>query len=124
MTAKIDFAFQRIPIPERQAKPRRRGLTMMMDWGLPLLLQNDCLEAQGLYVDKAKIVAGISRIMPAEYLKKKLAAYEAQGVFTFPGGLFTELSIAQGNYEAFLDEVKEAGFSGIEVSMALLPIFL
>lgn len=95
---------------------------MMIDWGLPLGLQRDCLEAQGLCVDEAKIAASIPRVMPQTYLKKKIDAYKAEGIFTFPGGLFTELAIAQGNYEVFLNEAKEAGFSGIEVSDNLLKI--
>ncbi len=41
------FAFSQIPIPERQEKPRSMGLTMMIDWGLPLGLQKDCLATHG-----------------------------------------------------------------------------
>jgi len=122
MNQKTTFAFRGIPIPERETKPRNRGLTMMIDWGLPLGIQNDCLEAQALYIDEAKIAAGIPRVMPADYLKKKIDAYKAEGIFTFPGGLFTELAIAQGNYEAFLNHVREVGFSGIEVSDNLIQI--
>lgn len=122
MTKGYDFEFPHIPVPERQGKPRDRGLTMMIDWGMPLGIQKDCLEAQALYIDEAKIAAGIPRIMPANYLKKKITAYKAEGIFTFPGGLFTELAIAQGNYEPFLDDAKEAGFSGIEVSDNLIQI--
>jgi len=117
-----EFLFPNIPIPERQSKPRKRGLTMMIDWGLPLGLQKDCLEAQGLYVDEAKIAASIPRVMPRSYLKKKIDAYKADGIFAFPGGLFTELALAQGNYDLFLKDAKEAGFSGIEVSDNLLKI--
>jgi phosphosulfolactate synthase len=95
---------------------------MMIDWGLPLGLQKDCLEAQGLYVDEAKIAASIPRVMPRSYLKKKIDAYKADGIFAFPGGLFTELALAQGNYELFLKDAKEAGFSGVEVSDNLLKI--
>ena len=95
---------------------------MMIDWGIPLGLQKDCLEGQGLYVDEAKIAGSIHRVMPADYLKKKIAAYQKEDIFTFPGGLFTELAIAQGNYEAFLEEVKTVGFSGIEVSDNLIQI--
>lgn len=116
------FAFENIPVPERQKKPRDRGLTMMIDWGLPLGLQKDCLEAQGIYVDEAKIAGSIPRIMPSDYLRRKIEAYREEEVFAFPGGLFTELAIAQGNYESFLQEAKEAGFSGIEVSDNLLQI--
>jgi phosphosulfolactate synthase len=122
MNQKTTFAFQGIPIPERAAKPRNQGLTMMIDWGLPLAIQKDCIEAQSLYIDEAKIAAGIPRIIPVDHLKRKIDAYKAEGIFTFPGGLFTELAIAQGNYEAFLNDAKEVGFSGIEVSDNLIQI--
>ncbi|MBW1803997.1 MAG: phosphosulfolactate synthase, partial [Deltaproteobacteria bacterium] len=45
-----------------------------------------------------------------------------QEIFTFPGGLFAELAIAQGTYEAFLEEASKVGFSGIEVSDNLIQI--
>ena len=122
MTTKSEFAFSSIPIPEREEKPRKKGLTMMIDWGIPLGHQKDCLEGQGLYVDEAKIAGSIHRVMPADYLKKKIAAYQAEDIFTFPCGLFTELAIAQGNYERFLEEVKTTGFSCIEVSDNLIQI--
>ena len=117
-----EFLFPNIPVPERPSKPRKKGLTMMIDWGLPLGLQKDCVEAQGMYVDEAKIAASIPRVMPESYLTRKIDAYKAEGIFTFPGGLFTELAIAQGNYEIFLKDAKDAGFSGIEVSDNLLKI--
>ncbi|MFC1579651.1 phosphosulfolactate synthase [Thermodesulfobacteriota bacterium] len=122
MTTKPEFAFSSIPIPRRDEKPREKGLTMMIDWGLPLQHQKDCLEGQGLYVDEAKIAGSIHRVMPLEYLKKKIQAYQKEGIFTFPGGLFTELAIAQGNYEVFLEEIRTTGFSGIEVSDNLIQI--
>jgi len=122
MNLTCECAFSAIPVPERASKPRQKGLTMMIDWGLPLGFQKDCLQSHGTYVDEAKIAAGIPRVMEKSYLKQKIAAYEKQGIMTFPGGLFTELAIAQGNYERFLDEARGAGFSGIEVSDNLLRI--
>lgn len=116
------FAFDRIPIPNRQEKPRTQGLTMMIDWGLPLGLQKDCIESQGIYIDEAKIAAGIPRIMPANLLEKKIGAYTSNHIPSFPGGLFTELAIAQGNYEKFLEEAERIGFSAIEVSDNLLAL--
>jgi len=117
-----NFAFCSIPIPGRQSKPRSRGLTMMIDWGLPLGLQKDCLDNYALYVDEAKIAAGIPRVMPAERLKEKLAAYNIHSIPCFPGGLFAELAIAQGNYDKFLAEAQAAGFTAIEVSDNLLTL--
>jgi len=118
------YAFDTIPIPDRPDKPRTTGLSMMIDWGLPLGHQEDCLASQGLYVDEAKIAAGIPRVMPVELLKKKISAYAAHGIPCFPGGLFTELAIAQGNYDQFLEEAKRLGFGAIEVSDNLLQLSL
>jgi phosphosulfolactate synthase len=73
-------------------------------------------------VDEAKIAAGIPRIMPADTLRQKIDIYSREGIFTFPGGLFTELALAQGNFEVFLDQAAAAGFKGIEVSDNLLRI--
>lgn len=117
-----EFAFSSIPIPDRQPKPRSRGLTMMIDWGLPLGLQNECLEHHGLYVDEAKIAAGIPRVMPAQRLREKLAAYGNHGIPCFPGGLFAELAIAQGNYDTFLAEARATGFAAVEVSDNLIAM--
>jgi phosphosulfolactate synthase len=82
----------------------------------------DCLEAAGAFIDEAKIAAGIGRLMSLQYLKKKITVYNAEGILTFPGGLFAELAIAQGNFEVFLDGAREAGFSAIEISDNLLRI--
>ena len=71
MPEDVNYPFSQIPIPERQSKPRSKGLTMMIDWGLPPGLQRDCIETQGLYVDDAKIAAGIPRVMPSDLLKKR-----------------------------------------------------
>ncbi len=122
MPEDLKFLFSQIPIPERQSKPRSQGLTMMIDWGLPLGLQRDCIETNGFYVDEAKIAAGIPRVMPADLLKKKIELYRNHQIPCFPGGLFTELAIAQGNYEQFLEEALKAGFRAIEVSDNLLTL--
>lgn len=118
------FAFTQVPVPERPEKPRTNGLTMMIDWGLPLKLQEDCLAAQGIYVDEAKIAGSIPRMMPEAYLQSKIDLYIDHGCLTFPGGVFAELALAQGTYEAFLAEAKRLGFSAIEVSDNLLDISL
>ena len=80
---------------------------MMIDWGLPLGLQEDCLDIYGLYVDEAKIAPGIPRVMPEDTLRKKIAVYSNHKTPCFPGGAFTELAIAQGNYDQFLEEAKK-----------------
>lgn len=118
----ITTAFNDFPVPERQAKPRIRGLAMMIDWGMGLQRQTDTVESAGEYIDFAKIAAGIARFMPAKLLRAKLDQYRAHGISTSPGGLFAELALKMGRYEKFVDDVVATGFSGIEVSDNLLRL--
>jgi phosphosulfolactate synthase len=118
----IKTAFEDFAIPERQAKPRTRGLAMMIDWGMGLARQTDTVESAGEYIDFAKIAAGIARFMPADLLQKKLAQYAAHGISTSPGGLFAELALKTERYEKFVDDVVATGFTGIEVSDNLLKL--
>ena len=115
-----DHAFASIPIPGRQAKPRTRGLNMMIDWGMGLARQADTLESAGAYIDNAKIAASIPRVMPREILERKLALYKAHGIAPMIGGLFVELAYMQGNYPALLDDARAAGFGALEVSDNLI----
>lgn len=116
------FAFDQIPTPDRTKKPRRTGITMMIDWGIPLSQQRDIIANQSHLVDKAKIAAGIPRVMPRDLLRQKLAAYKAANISTANGGLFTELTLAQGTYDKLLSEMAEIGFSSVEVSENLQPL--
>jgi phosphosulfolactate synthase len=116
MNAVREVGFQGIAVPQRQQKPRSRGLTMMIDWGMPLGQQEDVLACSGDLIDKAKIAAGIPRVMPRDLLMAKLAAYREAGISTANGGMFTELALKQGSYDVLLQELVETGFDAVEVS--------
>lgn len=115
-------AFATIAVPDRQDKPRSRGVTMMIDWGIPLQQQIDIINAQGHLVDKAKIAAGIPRFMPIDLLRQKLSIYRDAGISTANGGLFSELTLKQGSYETMLAEMADLGFDAVEVSENLNPL--
>ncbi|MBV6303336.1 phosphosulfolactate synthase [Candidimonas humi] len=118
----ITTGFQGFPIPERQNKPRTRGLSMMIDWGMGIHRQSDTVASAGEYIDFAKIAAGIARFMPSDLLSEKLANYAKHGISTSPGGLFAELALKMGRYEQFVEDVIATGFTGIEVSDNLLKL--
>lgn len=122
MTPSITTAFSSFPMPERQDKPRRRGLSMMIDWGMGTGRQADTLKSAGHYIDFAKIAAGIARFLPRDVLAEKLALYAAHGISTSPGGLFAEVALSSGRYEDFVSEVVGVGFTGIEISDNLLDL--
>ena len=43
----IETAFASVALPERDGKPRNQGLTMMIDWGLPVAHQKDVTDTVG-----------------------------------------------------------------------------
>ena len=120
MTSNAPFAFESIPVPERPAKPRTRGLSMMIDWGMGLQRQADTLDGAGLYIDNAKIAASIPRVMPKAVLSRKLALYREHGIAPMIGGLFTELAYMQGNAAKLFDDALSIGFGALEVSDNLI----
>ena len=115
-------AFNNISFPRRGAKPRQAGLTMLVDWGLGLGAQADCLEISGDYVDLAKVAVGISGLLPADLLRRKIELYEQHHVIAFPGGQFLEYAAFHGQTEDYLLAAREAGYRWVEVSDNVLDI--
>ncbi len=113
---KSERAFGSIPIPIRSSKPRSKGLTMIFDFGTPLIYQEDILQASGDYIDMAKVVTGLSAIMPKEYLKRKIKLYRKYEVDIWPGGMFLEIALTQDKAEQYFKDAKEVGFNAIEIS--------
>ena len=118
--------FDMIALPARSTtKPRKRGLTMMMDWGLPLPTQRAWLEMQAGYVDLAKLVVGTARLYEEKYLLEKLALYEEHSVRAFLGGQFLEYvfhSQGMDGVQPFCEEAMRLGINALEVSDNVVPL--
>jgi phosphosulfolactate synthase len=111
-----DRAFQEIVIPDWPPKPRERGITMVADWGFGLNRQKDLVDTSGDFMDLAKIVVAISRIMPREVLARKIQLYKENQIQPFPGGQFLEIAILQKRVKEYCRAALEAGYEAIEVS--------
>lgn len=126
MTTPAPSPFGFIPLPAgRSVKPRRSGLTMMIDDGLPLGCVADLLDIAGDYADLAKIKTGTARLYARDKLEKKLALYRAASVRPFLGGQFHEYVLAtQGEaaLQRFYEESLALGFSTIEISDNVVPL--
>ncbi len=119
------FAFVPLPLGRSRAKPRTRGFTMMIDWGLGLGRQKDILEISGDYVDLAKIATGTSRLYREDQIRAKLDLYKERDVRPFLGGQFQEYVFATqgaGALPVFFDEAKRLGFDVVEVSDNCIPL--
>ena len=113
------------PVGRSGEKPRRSGLTMMMDWGLPLGVQEDWLDLVAPFVDLAKFVAGTARLYEEDYLLKKIALYKKHNVHPFIGGQFLEFVFATKGLcsaKPYFEEAKRLGFEAIEVSDNCVPL--
>ena len=94
---------------------------MIIDWGTGIGAQKDLLVAGGDYIDFAKISAGLSRLLPDDLLKKKIAEYQKRQVHPFPGGAYLEYAEVKGKADLYLPATVEAGYRWVEVSDNQIP---
>lgn len=119
--------FDMVPLPAERSteKPRRTGITMMMDWGLPLSHLEDVLALSGAYVDLGKIVAGTVRLYETDVFRRKLDIYRRYDVRPFLGGQFLEYVFATQGWNAvepYCEEARRLGIEAIEVSDNCVPL--
>ena len=121
------FAFVAPPSSRSVHKPRRTGLSSMLDYGITLGTQRDLLETSGHLIDIAKIATGTARVYDKRLLQRKLDTYRSAEVKTYMGGQFVEyVFAAQGMDGAnrLFAEAKACGFEIVEVSDTCRPLSL
>lgn len=101
--------------PERSNKPRREGLTMVMDVGWPTSFVASMMDQFGEHLDVAKIWDPHLRA-PEKEVRKKIEVYNAHNVRVQPGGIFMEIARIRGNEDEVMRKLAKIGFSVIEVS--------
>jgi phosphosulfolactate synthase len=110
------------PFAGRSAKPRREGLTMVIDKGLGLAETEGVLLLAHGYVDYWKLPFGTPALYARPLLQQKVALVRRFGLAVYPGGTFLEVAVLQGQVEAFLDRCGEIGFTAVEVSDGTIPL--
>lgn len=101
-------------IPERTAKPRNAGLTMVMDKGLSIREVEDFLSISGIYADIVKLGWATSYVTPD--LDKKLDVYRAANIPFYFGGTLFELFIARGQFDDYRRVLDKYKLNFVEVS--------
>lgn len=112
--------FQLNSIPERTAKPRQSGLTMVTDKGLSLKDVENFVEVASAHIDIVKLAFGTSYVTPN--LRAKIEAYQSKGIPVYFGGLLFEAFIIRNQFEDFLSIIKDYNISYIEVSDGSIDI--
>lgn len=101
-------------IPERAKKPRKTGITMVMDKGLSCREVDDFLSVAGDHVDIVKLGWGTSFVTPN--LKEKLQVYQDAGIPTYFGGTLFEAFIVRDQFEDYRKILDKYDMKYAEVS--------
>lgn len=92
-------------IPERPAKPRESGVTMMMDKGMSLKEVESFIDANGDFTDIAKFGFGTAYV--TKNLEEKIKLYKSAGIRPYFGGTLFEVFYARNafnDYRKLLDK--------------------
>ncbi len=101
-------------IPERQTKPRKEGLTMVMDKGLSVREAEDMLSVSEPYIDLLKLGFGTAFVTPN--LESKLAVYKNAGIACYFGGTLFEAFYIRGQFDDYLRLLERYNMEYAEVS--------
>lgn len=112
--------FNLTQIPERNAKPRDHGITMVMDKGLSIEEVKNFMSVAKPHVDVVKLGFGTSFVTPN--LKEKLAVYREHDMPVYFGGTLFEAFLIRDQFQDYIDVCKEFGVSYMEVSDGSITI--
>jgi len=113
-----------MPVEGRTKKPRKNGLTMLIDKNMGLLRLKDLISTASDYIDIVKLTFGTSAFYQEDLLKEKNSILKAADIDIMPGGTFLEIAVWQGVFDKFLIESKKLGFTAIEISDGTIQISL
>ncbi len=100
----------------RTVKPRRTGITAVIDKGLGPRATDDLIETAGHLIDHVKLGFGTTAALDADLVRRKVARLREADILVYPGGTLLEAAWAAGHMAAFIARAQTLGFSGLEVS--------
>jgi len=112
--------FKLTQIPERDKKPRKKGITMVMDKGLSIEEAKNFLSVSHPHVDIVKLGFGTSFVTPN--LREKIEVYRSYDIPVYFGGTLFEAFLIRNQFEDYIAVCKEYGISYMEVSDGSITI--
>jgi phosphosulfolactate synthase len=101
-------------LPDRPAKPRDSGITMVMDKGLSIREAEDFMSVGSEYTDLVKLGFGTSLITPG--FDKKIKIYKKAGTIPYFGGTLFEAFIIRNMFNEFVEFLDKYNIEMVEVS--------
>lgn len=113
---------QSLILPKRDIKPRNKGISMIIDTGIPLNNVRDHLEMASNYVDYVKLGWGTAIV--TQNLKEKIDLYKEYSIPISLGGTFFELAYLQNQLPQLSEYLKELGIEYLEISDGTIELSL
>jgi phosphosulfolactate synthase (CoM biosynthesis protein A) len=124
--ARSERSFPFLRVNEREAKPRKRGLTEIRGPYYSIVgvrYLEDLFETMGAYVDSLKFAGGSFTLMPERAVREIIDLCHKHDVLVSTGG-FIERVLAQGSdvVRQYVTECKNLGFDVVEISAGFISI--
>lgn len=107
-------------MPNRHAKPRIEGITMVMDKGLTFEEAKQFIENAEHHVDVVKLGFGTAYVTPR--LREKIDLYQSAGIPVYFGGTLMEAFLIRNQFNDYISLCKEYNIKYMEVSDGSITI--
>lgn len=101
-------------IPHRTLKPRRDGITMIMDKGLSVSEAQNLMSVGSPHIDIIKLGFGTAFVTPN--LRQKIEVYQKEGIPVYFGGTLFEAFLIRNEFQGYIDMMRDFGIEYVEVS--------
>lgn len=101
-------------LPNRTPKPRKDGVTMVMDKGISLRQAEDMISAGSNYIDFVKLGFGTSIV--SANVKEKIKLYKDAGIKVYVGGTLLEAFVVREKFDDYVRYITDLGCDAAEVS--------
>ncbi len=112
--------FNLTQIPDRDKKPRSKGITMVMDKGLSIEEAKNLMSVAHPHVDIVKLGFGTSFVTPN--LREKIEVYQKYEIPVYFGGTLFEAFLVRNQFNDYISVCKDFGISYMEVSDGSITI--
>lgn len=107
-------------IPERVTKPRKHGITMIMDKGLSIGEAHNLMNAANPHIDILKLGFGTAYVTPN--LREKIELYQSFGIPVYFGGTLFEAFLIRNQFDDYISLCKDFDVTYMEVSDGSITI--
>lgn len=107
-------------LPDRFAKPRQSGLTMVMDKGLSLEEAKNFISVALPHIDIVKLGFGTSFVTPN--LREKIELYRQHNIPVYFGGTLFEAFLIRNQFEDYIRVCRDYAIDYMEVSDGSITI--